>query len=104
MQDGCLGRPLDDDDGRCLVGLDELDGDGVGSVDLARGQFGNLGHGDLASFREWWISWPGGVDSTDRAAYVLTEGQRLTSRFSTCSISSSVQPSMSPATPPLVCR
>jgi hypothetical protein len=39
MHDGCLGWPADDDHGRCLVGFDEFDGDGVGCGDGTASQF-----------------------------------------------------------------
>jgi hypothetical protein len=52
MDYGRFDGPSDDDDGGGFVGLDQFDGQCVGWGDLARGQLGNFGRGDLASFRE----------------------------------------------------
>jgi len=49
---GGLSRPPDDDACWLLEGFDELDLQLIGGDDLAGGQDGLLGHGDLASFRE----------------------------------------------------
>jgi hypothetical protein len=70
VDDGRLSGPADDDCGGGFVGLDKLDGDATGCVDLAGGQLGYFGHWDSLS-REVG-SWPWSVFSAPvGAAYVF---------------------------------
>jgi hypothetical protein len=56
VQHGRLGRPPNDDHGRCFVGLDQLDRDRRSAVELSAGQLATLDMEILLPVTSGWIS------------------------------------------------